>query len=129
MMYGNDKAFPGANSGGGLTKREYFAAMALQGLLAGGAKAEHIPDVAVLYADELINSLNEDERTEMANERFDPEYDGDPAEDEVPPDEDDDDAVPEDDERRCLSCGCVKSADDQESGHDFCFSCFQDHND
>lgn len=48
----------------GLTKREHFAAMAMQGLAATSA-AEHCPtsdqlaDMAVRYADSLIASLNE----------------------------------------------------------------------
>ncbi len=50
-----------------LTKREYFAAMALQGMLAQGGKAEIgennppnniLPVAAVFMADELINALN-----------------------------------------------------------------------
>lgn len=43
----------------GLTKREYFAAMALQGLLANN-KVEHKYCVisAVEYADDLIEELN-----------------------------------------------------------------------
>jgi len=50
----------------GLTKREYFASMAMQGLLSND---EHIKDesaypkitgkMAVQYADELIKALNE----------------------------------------------------------------------
>lgn len=46
----------------GLTKREYFAAMAMQGLLADPNK-QYPPDVigitAVSFADALINALNE----------------------------------------------------------------------
>lgn len=54
----------------GLTKREYFAAMAMQGILAGNYKElasnigiPAIPDVltfAVKYADALINELNKE---------------------------------------------------------------------
>lgn len=41
----------------GLTKREYFAAMAMQGLLiAQGNKAK--PSDAVAYADALVDELN-----------------------------------------------------------------------
>jgi len=44
----------------GLTKREYFAAMALQGLLADGHYASAgVTKRAVDLADELIKSLNE----------------------------------------------------------------------
>ena len=47
----------------GLTKREYFAAMALQGILADGMDI-HLHEQghakkAVLYADALIKALNE----------------------------------------------------------------------
>ena len=45
----------------GLTKREYFAAMALQGLLANSSHSRnpiHAHD-AVQLADALINALNE----------------------------------------------------------------------
>lgn len=49
--------------GGGLTKREYFAALAMQGILAGGSiasdtKAASIKSVAM--ADALIKELNKD---------------------------------------------------------------------
>lgn len=48
----------------GLTKREYFAAMAMQGLCASGANdfncdhVKHIANIAVTQADALINALN-----------------------------------------------------------------------
>lgn len=42
----------------GLTKREYFAAMAMQGLLAGNSQVKDIKVAAVTYADELISELN-----------------------------------------------------------------------
>ena len=44
----------------GLTKREYFAALAMQGLLANHqttAYHEHVPINAVTLADELIKAL------------------------------------------------------------------------
>lgn len=41
---------------GGLTKREYFAAKAMQGLLAGGAIAD-ISKYAIEIADSLLNEL------------------------------------------------------------------------
>ena len=45
----------------GLTKREYFAAMAMQGLCAlqNMKDDEHIAEIAVTLADELIDELNE----------------------------------------------------------------------
>ncbi len=50
----------------GLTKREYFAAMALQGLIAQAPGSIYVgrqaiqvhPDIAVQYADMLIAALN-----------------------------------------------------------------------
>ena len=42
----------------GLTKREYFAAMAMQGLIAKDGNECPSLDVAVLLADELIKELN-----------------------------------------------------------------------
>ena len=46
----------------GLTKREYFAAMALQGLIAGAGSLDAIPlcNSAVFIANKLIKTLNED---------------------------------------------------------------------
>lgn len=47
----------------GLTKREYFAAMALQGILADDSKlsinSKFVSGLAVEYADALIKALNE----------------------------------------------------------------------
>jgi hypothetical protein len=50
----------------GLTKREYFAAMALQGLLADivnikTKSSEKVTEMAVELADELIKELNKNE--------------------------------------------------------------------
>lgn len=42
----------------GLTKREYFAAMAMQGLLAN-PNISCVTSDAVLYGDKLIKALNE----------------------------------------------------------------------
>ena len=43
----------------GLTKRELFAAMALQGLIAGGNTSEKgTAEMAVFFADALIRKLN-----------------------------------------------------------------------
>jgi hypothetical protein len=76
MTNPNDAAFTGPNDHGyqsGLTKREYFAAMALQGLCLEGAFSQRIDDqcekagtttsqalavYAVDLADELIKELN-----------------------------------------------------------------------
>lgn len=59
---GNDAAFPcGVDHYGGLSKREYFAALAMQGLLAGDAEfqmsASQIAVHAVDQADALIIAL------------------------------------------------------------------------
>ena len=51
----------------GLSKREYFAAVALQGIIAGAVKLDSVPGMdvcqaagsgAVYYADALIEALN-----------------------------------------------------------------------
>jgi hypothetical protein len=45
----------------GLTKREYFASVALQGILANTTRTESYEDAAIFsigYADALINELN-----------------------------------------------------------------------
>lgn len=51
----------------GLTKREYFAAMALQGILSNAAttnvETSYIVQDARLFADELIKELNKDNET------------------------------------------------------------------
>lgn len=53
------------HSEGGLTKREYFAAMALQGLLASQqpgytfSTADEACNAAIEHADALINQLNQ----------------------------------------------------------------------
>jgi hypothetical protein len=50
----------------GLTKREYFAAMAMQGLLANhnDATMEDIIGVSIDYADLLIEKLEKNENTD-----------------------------------------------------------------
>lgn len=66
MTNGNDMAYPlDAGEGilaGGLTKREYFAAMAMQGMQADnpglGCTPEYIAKYAVRMADALIAELN-----------------------------------------------------------------------
>lgn len=69
-MSANDPAFPGLVTeihgditrqymAGGLTKREYFAGLAMQGMLASdyrGFKGDII-QLSVSHADELINAL------------------------------------------------------------------------
>lgn len=65
MIRPDDQAFPGIGSRG-LTVRELFAAMAMQGLLADGQTREgntedDIAAMSVRYADTLIRELNWDE--------------------------------------------------------------------
>lgn len=44
---------------GGLTKREHFAALAMQGLIAEGRVSDNeIPELAVWIADKMIDRLN-----------------------------------------------------------------------
>lgn len=67
-----DSAFPVFDSEGctledGLSKREYFAAMALQGISAGGQCIDCHAYFAVKAADELITELNK------KNEKSNPE--------------------------------------------------------
>jgi GMP synthase-like glutamine amidotransferase len=59
----NDCAYPAdykTQTDSGLTKREYFAAMAMQGILASGSKqsVEQDAELALESADALINQLN-----------------------------------------------------------------------
>lgn len=72
MINGNKTAFPSdihRYTDGGLTKREYFAAMAMQGMLAnlngalmkGGTKTlhpNHISEMSVIHADALLAELD-----------------------------------------------------------------------
>lgn len=58
----NDAAFPSFPSGQGLSKREYFAAQAMQGMLANLSMAatyteEDLAHAAVVMADELVAAL------------------------------------------------------------------------
>ena len=58
-MDGNDQAFPEPRSGQtGLTKREYFAAAALAGLVTDGVPRREAAQFAVIVADDLIDALN-----------------------------------------------------------------------
>lgn len=69
MKNGNKSAFPQHHypvADKGLTKREYFAAMALQGLLGGGnsnfsinGKEKPVNEAAVILADALLAELGE----------------------------------------------------------------------
>jgi hypothetical protein len=52
-----DSAFPSYPFSTGLSRREYFAAAALQGLLTYGDKVMAVRD-AVKYADQLMEELN-----------------------------------------------------------------------
>lgn len=59
---GNDSAFPcAAIDAQGITTREYFAAAALQGLIAKGTvfDADLVAELAVQRADALIKALNQ----------------------------------------------------------------------
>ena len=58
-MDGKDLAFPEPQSGQpGLTKREYFAAAALAGLVTDGVPKKDAAAFAVIVADSLIDALN-----------------------------------------------------------------------
>jgi hypothetical protein len=63
MINPNDPAFPASTDHefSGLTKREYFAAMALQGFLADGDSPDEAAEWAVESADYLIEALNKAE--------------------------------------------------------------------
>jgi len=67
---GKQPAFPTTSEGAafgsqGLTKREYFAAMAMQGYLAGGSTESYESDAksAVKQSDALLKALAESEAT------------------------------------------------------------------
>jgi len=69
MTHKDDAAFARASSENnssefGLSKREYFAALALQGLLSDSGETYPMPkeisDWAVKYADALIDALNQE---------------------------------------------------------------------
>ena len=42
---------------GGLTKREHFAGLAMQGLISGGGGISDVPSASVAYADEILKEL------------------------------------------------------------------------
>lgn len=72
MTNGNDVVHPIVNGNGydgvhsvGITKREYFAAVAMQGFLSGGttegileSDVSYYAGMSVRMSDELINALN-----------------------------------------------------------------------
>lgn len=60
MTNPNEPAYLNNGSTKGLTKREVFAAMAMQGLLSKeGFPYQELVERAVVVADELINTLNQ----------------------------------------------------------------------
>lgn len=67
MTNANSAAFPSYPIEGGLTKREYFAALAMQGILANpGSDFVYSTDTdvvtaAVLFADKLLARLGSEE--------------------------------------------------------------------
>jgi hypothetical protein len=74
MTNGNDCAYPTESQyqnvnvlEGGLTKREYFAAMAMQGYLAGrrsnvdSEDIRRVVEISVKFSDGIINELNKTE--------------------------------------------------------------------
>lgn len=68
MTHGNHTAFPKSDeTTNGMTKREYFAAMAMQGIMSHGysdIKISIAAHEAVLAADALIKALNENPANE-----------------------------------------------------------------
>lgn len=90
--YPNESAYPvdaSKDIAKGLTKREYFAVMAMQGIIAscaieGRPNRAYVADSAVQYADALIEELNSAPLTEPDIEDGsvpipgDPDYDFDP---------------------------------------------------
>lgn len=60
----NSAAFPSCPFGGGLTKREYIAAMAMQGLLASDLEGEYDVRVLVRYAARAADALIDELRGE-----------------------------------------------------------------
>jgi hypothetical protein len=78
MMNGNDPVYPSYflpeqyNPEFGITKRELFAAMAMQGILAKPEEGRQFPihinvAEAIAYADELINQLSKNPIAEGLN--------------------------------------------------------------
>lgn len=50
------QAFPSNQNCVGMTLRDYFAAKAMQGLLAGGATSEQVLKYSYKYADEMLKA-------------------------------------------------------------------------
>jgi len=72
ITYSDELVFPSTKYPTyGLSKREYFAAMAMQGLLAGDGERrceeEHIAAWATKQADALIDALNEEKTDAVTN--------------------------------------------------------------
>lgn len=71
MTDSNAKAYPTTDPydkhriSGGITKREYFAAMALNGILSNAriAVTKDTSNLAVVIADQLIKELNKEDKT------------------------------------------------------------------
>ena len=64
-IWPDSPAFPySVDDESGLSKREYFAAMALQGIMASGKALPADPGkMAVIFADQLIEALNKNEKS------------------------------------------------------------------
>ncbi|MBV9387004.1 MAG: hypothetical protein JOZ78_11320 [Chroococcidiopsidaceae cyanobacterium CP_BM_ER_R8_30] len=60
----------------GVNKREYFAAYALQGLLAGGQPVETAAHLAIKLADALIRELNIQEDADTLVRELDKQHKG-----------------------------------------------------
>lgn len=79
MKNGEQRAFPAdahTHTDGGLTKREYFAGLAMQGMLAnlngammkGGTKTlhpDHIAEMSVIHADAVLRELEKTKQQEQ----------------------------------------------------------------
>lgn len=52
-----EPAFPYNGTALGITKREYFAAMAMQGLVSSSPSVEKLCEVSIKVADELLKQL------------------------------------------------------------------------
>lgn len=72
MIKPDSTAFPTNGFSDGLTKREHFASLAMQGILADPnyeGTPEAVARSAVLYADSLIAALNDKRFSELAAEK------------------------------------------------------------
>jgi hypothetical protein len=50
------QAFPSNQNSNGMSLRDYFAAAAMQGMLAGGATSEQVLKYSYLYADAMLKA-------------------------------------------------------------------------